>query len=606
MSTLPPDPYKILGVSKDAQLAEIRSRHRKLVLQCHPDKIQDPALKEAKQLEFQQVQQAYELLSNETLRDKYDQRAELVADLAKERERAQANVSASRTTASSKTPRREKAYFDNITVNVKDASPRASTFTRSPYGRTPPSKSWEDQSTGARLYEESRHAARKSASYEKEKPLSRDEERRRRKEYEDYLAEQKAKDKKAREKADKDRARDLKAREERDRARDLKEREEKDKRREDKKKAEKREREREIERKKASAEKARSRYIPPLVDSSPEDSDDDVIYEAPPSKGKKSGSGRQNEEESPEPTARERKYSGTIDQAVRYLARSGGKVPPSITRAQTLPEELFAKFAQPMAVPTPPPAIAAPFVPPPPKPKSKLVEETDSEDSDAPQRSSARPTRRMSHETSKSSGGKSSHKKSSSSRDHPIVIESGSPSSRIPGFQRSHTEAFARAIPIPSISRAETWYPGTEHERERQERSRSRPSNLHTDEDSEDDRERERRHRRSNRRSHSPEPIQPIRYKVEDGKTTRQKSYHSQEPKMYKSSKSGAAYIVPNSSSSRSSRSYKTYRDPHYPEDSGNYKPERVNYATQFSAEDIKYSSMPYTSSSYRSSNLAY
>ena len=69
---LPPDPYKALGVAKDATLAEIRSAHRKLVLKCHPDKVQDPALKAEKQLEFEKVQQAYELLSDDSKRAKYD------------------------------------------------------------------------------------------------------------------------------------------------------------------------------------------------------------------------------------------------------------------------------------------------------------------------------------------------------------------------------------------------------------------------------------------------------------------------------------------------------------------------------------------------------
>ncbi|KAL2211847.1 heat shock protein DnaJ, partial [Sarocladium strictum] len=71
-SPLPENPYEILGVSKDAQLPEIRSAHRKRVLKCHPDKVQDPALKAEKQNEFQRVQQAYELLSDENEREKYD------------------------------------------------------------------------------------------------------------------------------------------------------------------------------------------------------------------------------------------------------------------------------------------------------------------------------------------------------------------------------------------------------------------------------------------------------------------------------------------------------------------------------------------------------
>ncbi|TVY37252.1 Chaperone protein DnaJ [Lachnellula subtilissima] len=74
---LPADPYKALGVSKDAQLPEIRSAHRKLVLKCHPDKVQDAALKAIKQDEFQKVQQAYELLSDQTRRDQYDDQLKL-------------------------------------------------------------------------------------------------------------------------------------------------------------------------------------------------------------------------------------------------------------------------------------------------------------------------------------------------------------------------------------------------------------------------------------------------------------------------------------------------------------------------------------------------
>src|ERR1700710_1820397 len=74
---LPPDPYKALGVTKDATLPEIRSAHRKLVLKCHPDKVQAAALKPIKQDEFQKVQQAYELLSDDTRRVQYDEQFKL-------------------------------------------------------------------------------------------------------------------------------------------------------------------------------------------------------------------------------------------------------------------------------------------------------------------------------------------------------------------------------------------------------------------------------------------------------------------------------------------------------------------------------------------------
>ena len=61
-------PYDTLGVDKKADLATIRCAHRKLVLQCHPDR--NPS-EEATQT-FAAVQQAYELLSNDKKRERYD------------------------------------------------------------------------------------------------------------------------------------------------------------------------------------------------------------------------------------------------------------------------------------------------------------------------------------------------------------------------------------------------------------------------------------------------------------------------------------------------------------------------------------------------------
>ena len=85
---LPQSPYKTLNVPKDATLATIRSAHRKLVLSCHPDKVQDESAKKEKAEQFHQVQQAYEILSDETRRQRYDEKvklAELRAEMAEER-----------------------------------------------------------------------------------------------------------------------------------------------------------------------------------------------------------------------------------------------------------------------------------------------------------------------------------------------------------------------------------------------------------------------------------------------------------------------------------------------------------------------------------------
>lgn len=87
----PQSPYKTLNVSKDATLATIRSAHRKLVLSCHPDKVQDPAEKIIKAEQFHTVQQAYEILSDEKRRQRYDEKVkleELRAEMDEERRSA--------------------------------------------------------------------------------------------------------------------------------------------------------------------------------------------------------------------------------------------------------------------------------------------------------------------------------------------------------------------------------------------------------------------------------------------------------------------------------------------------------------------------------------
>eukprot|EP00747_Dinoflagellata_sp_TGD_P075212 gnl/TRDRNA2_/TRDRNA2_158648_c4_seq1.p1 gnl/TRDRNA2_/TRDRNA2_158648_c4~~gnl/TRDRNA2_/TRDRNA2_158648_c4_seq1.p1 ORF type:complete len:264 (+),score=72.37 gnl/TRDRNA2_/TRDRNA2_158648_c4_seq1:88-792(+) len=64
----PVDHYKVLGLEKNATLADIKAAYRKLALKYHPDKNKDPEAVEI----FLDVQQAYQILSDETLRKKYD------------------------------------------------------------------------------------------------------------------------------------------------------------------------------------------------------------------------------------------------------------------------------------------------------------------------------------------------------------------------------------------------------------------------------------------------------------------------------------------------------------------------------------------------------
>mmetsp|Transcript_862 Transcript_862/g.1241 ORF Transcript_862/g.1241 Transcript_862/m.1241 type:complete len:395 (-) Transcript_862:30-1214(-) len=61
--------YKILAVPRTAGKKEIKSAYRKLALEWHPDKNED---KEKAQKMFQDISEAYEVLSDEELKGKYD------------------------------------------------------------------------------------------------------------------------------------------------------------------------------------------------------------------------------------------------------------------------------------------------------------------------------------------------------------------------------------------------------------------------------------------------------------------------------------------------------------------------------------------------------
>ena len=64
------DYYEVLGVSKSADATEIKKAYRKLALQYHPDK--NPGDKEAEE-KFKEAAEAYDVLSNEEKKRRYDQ-----------------------------------------------------------------------------------------------------------------------------------------------------------------------------------------------------------------------------------------------------------------------------------------------------------------------------------------------------------------------------------------------------------------------------------------------------------------------------------------------------------------------------------------------------
>jgi len=64
------DPYNALGLSREATQEDIRKAHRKLVRKYHPDaNPEDPRADER----FKEIQQAYEVLSDEKKRREYDE-----------------------------------------------------------------------------------------------------------------------------------------------------------------------------------------------------------------------------------------------------------------------------------------------------------------------------------------------------------------------------------------------------------------------------------------------------------------------------------------------------------------------------------------------------
>jgi len=70
--------YKILGVPRTARDKDIKKVYRELALRWHPDKV-DPEAKDEAEKKFQDISEAYEVLSDKEMRAKYD-RGEPVFD----------------------------------------------------------------------------------------------------------------------------------------------------------------------------------------------------------------------------------------------------------------------------------------------------------------------------------------------------------------------------------------------------------------------------------------------------------------------------------------------------------------------------------------------
>lgn len=507
---LPPDPYKALGVTKDAKLAEIRSAHRKLVLKCHPDKVQDAALKAIKQDEFQQVQQAYELLSDDVRRIQYDEQVKLF-ELRREMGRGG-------------NPTSRANPFD---FEIRTAEPRSNSYSRSSskaappppkvYTQQPPPRSYEDV-----IYDEPLKTAKKSASYEssdRRRPTTRDGTRdsdRRRHEDEEILRQKWEKENKRAAHGDKKKSRD------------------KEKRR--------------------GAEEKHSRSQPYV-----EDDEDDY---RPPPREKKSSRHRMEEEiriRSEETAAKEAanaraakessrqapltpKWDNHKDYAAQYQAAARRKAAP-VEEFHPGPPRRAETFAgEPQRYDVHYTSL-----------KSPHLSHSPSDD-DSPRRSSARTTRRASEapsSTRRDTPVKEYKRSPSAQAQKPYIVEPPSPTipiTKVPQLQshssapplipstsyrrklgRSQTQDYPSQDTMPPLPRAHTFQSGDnsrdrdrERDRDRDRGSRLKKSHNYTSSDSDSELAPTQAYRTSHSPSRRPSPpsrTSTSKYIIDNGRS---------------------------------------------------------------------------------------
>ncbi|KAK3413586.1 hypothetical protein EUGRSUZ_I02134 [Eucalyptus grandis] len=66
------DLYAVLGLNKECTTSELRSAYKKLALRWHPDRCSASGTSEEAKTKFQEIQQAYSVLSDENKRFLYD------------------------------------------------------------------------------------------------------------------------------------------------------------------------------------------------------------------------------------------------------------------------------------------------------------------------------------------------------------------------------------------------------------------------------------------------------------------------------------------------------------------------------------------------------
>ncbi|KAL6851785.1 hypothetical protein J3F83DRAFT_613297 [Trichoderma novae-zelandiae] len=587
MSSTPlPDHYKVLGVNKDAQVAEIRLAYRKLVLKCHPDKVQDPALKAQKQEEFQKVQQAYELLTDEEERRKYDDQVRL-AELKEQLRKTSVS-----------TPRSNSKYAE---YEIRTAEPRASSYKPSTTA-PPPAKgytyprSFEDDVTfTSRVYQTgSSRATRRETTYVDGRS-KRDSERE---------AKEKERDRERRKKADKEEA-----------ARREKEAKEAKDARRDKRTKEKQQRDKDIKRESEDKKKHAKPSATYMEDYSDDAAAAAAAAPAPKSSDKKKASKKYDEKRdrdrsshrddipvvsppappvrsfteyatskyvelprtvpaAPEPSSSWEDTHAKIKDAKSYMEAARAKesvVPGGLKRSMTY----GPRMSQPPAAPTPPPAPnqTSPFAVP--------------EDDDV-RRSAARP-RRGSTESNRP---RDRYRKSSREpvAAEPVVM-SASPNGRHahppmsgspPHLSRTNTmpadASYPRAVPI-TRSQTYNYGDGTDPRGRNRTRYQTQIDEEEVDSDEvHDQRARDRRHRGSRREPSVDQGYTESRYPGYE----RQASYSRRpepEPERY-------AYY----SSGHDGRPAMPARDSNYSASAGPGQFAKVKTSKNYGYDDVHYS----------------
>ncbi|KAL2259120.1 hypothetical protein VTK26DRAFT_7329 [Humicola hyalothermophila] len=526
-TTLPPDPWKALGIDRDADKAEIRSAYKKLVLKCHPDKVQDPTLKAQKQNEFQKVQQAYELLNDDAEKAKYEQKLKL-AEL--QRAAAAKVQQEMKNSPNSSVPRSSPKY---TTYDIRTAEPASRHKSpTSPSGgkvythyASAHTRSHEEvPSSRAYYFEEVDRHARRTASYEK--PSKRDEERRekderrRRRDEEDLLKREKDRERERDREKERDREREREREKEREREREKADRE-REKEREARKAEKKRiEKEREKERRREREDRSRQPYVEQYEFYVADAYAEDEKYVTSRSEKKRSSSKKKHDDTRDRERDRGREREKSSSRRAKSPHVTGDKHMDSFAFAQSYLSSQGVEHAEKHQY-WKSQSYEAPSFLTPPAPSPPPVDFEEESIRHASARAAA--GRRPSHDAARSKE-KLRYEVVDATPARPIPPLSKSYSAPPPAPEspprpiRSHTtphETYTRTM--PSLARATTWTASPVMD------DRHPTAAEYYDDYSDDDRDRtERRRYRSSRRARSPiVASEPIRYKVDGVKTSK-------------------------------------------------------------------------------------